>query len=705
LDAASLLATAIIRKLLAATLLSGALFCVQAETPWETAPPESFGLSRARLDQMRDELARRHTKTLVVVRGGKIVYEWYAEGFGPAKKHYTASLAKALVGGVSLLVSWNDGTIDPDDRAAKYIPAWRGDPLKSRITIRQLATHSSGVEDAEQDDIPHMKLPGWKGVFWRKDPDPFGAAIHDAPVIFEPGSHYAYSNTGMAALAYAVTASRRGRPLQDLRTLLRERVLRPLGVPDADWSVGYGQTYDIDGLPLVADWGGGAYTARAVARVGQWMLERGHWKGRQLVARGLAKRVTQWAGTPRPARPPGNPQPACGLGWYTNYDAVWPQVPRDAFAGAGAGNQILLVVPSLDLVIVRNGGTISAEGNRMFWGGVEEYLFNPLMEAIGAGSDKPPYPPSEVIRNVRFEPTEQVRCDAPGSDNWPVTWADDGDLYTSYGDGNGFAPFTEQKLSQGFARVSGGGRTFRGENIRTPTGERTGNGAHGAKASGLLMVDGVLYAWVRNTGNAQLAWSTDHGRNWSWGFRLETSFGSPAFLNFGRNYGGARDGYVYSYSQDGPSAYEPSDALVLARVPKQRIREREAYEFFVRLDAAGQPVWSRDIAERGPVFRYPGNVERVDATYDPAIGRYLIALGGGHGGGWGLYDAPTPWGPWTTAFHTRYWGLGQTHGYRLPSKWISSDGRTIDLIFSGRRHNGVLWDAFCVRRMTLTIGE
>jgi len=161
----------------------------------------------------------------------------------------------------------------------------------------------------------------------------------------------------------------------------------------------------------------------------------------------------------------------------------------------------------------------------------------------------------------------------------------------------------------------------------------------------MLMVNGVLYAWVRNTGNAQLIWSVDHGQTWNWGFRIETGFGSPAFLNFGRNYGGARDDYVYTYSQDGPSAYEPSDSLVLARVAKNRIRDKDAYEFFVRIDEAGEAVWTGDITKPGPVFRYPGRVERVDAAYNPAIGRYLVALGYGHGGGWGLFDAPEPWGP------------------------------------------------------------
>ena len=670
---------------------------------WQTASPESAGISKAALDNVRETLGSHGTKTFLVVRRGKIIYEWYAPDFSAAKPHYTASLAKAIVGGTSLLLARTDSLIHPDELASKYIPAWQKDPLKSRITIRHLATHSSGIEDAEQADIPHTDLVGWKGAFWKREPDPFSIAIHQAPVLFSPGKEYAYSNPGMAALAYAVTASLKGSPWSDIRSLLKDRVMDPLGVPESDWSVGYGQAYQVDGLKLVANWGGGAFTARATARVGLWMLQRGEWDRKALVSREAAIETVSDAHTPLPSRPPGNPQPACGLAWYTNFDGAWPSVPRDAFAGVGAGNQVLLVVPSFDLVVVRNGALLAdpKEGLK-FWGGIEKYLFNPVMEAVVRGSDQSPYPASVVIRKISFAPVTSIRCDAIDSDNWPVTWGDDDNLYTSYGDGWGFQPRTEQKLSQGFARIIGSPEDFRGENIRTPTGERIGDGAKGAKASGILMVDGVLYAWVRNVGNSQLIWSEDHGKTWKWGFRFDTGFGSPSFLNFGRNYAGARDNYVYTYSQDGPSAYASSDGVVLARVPKNRIRDRRAHEFLSGVDDRGKPLWTPDIAGCRPCFKFPGRCQRVGVLYNPGIRRYLLAVGYGHDGGWGIFDAPEPWGPWTTAFHTSYWGLGDTHGYRLPAKWTSPDGRTIHLIFSGRfRHNASLYDALCVRRMTL----
>ena len=114
----------------------------------------------------------------------------------------------------------------------------------------------------------------------------------------------------------------------------------------------------------------------------------------------------------------------------------------------------------------------------------------------------------------------------------------------------------------------------------------------------MLMVDGVLYLLARNAGNAQLAWSARPRARRGPGPTGSSppSFGCPTFLNFGQNYAGARDEFVYVYSHDADSAYEPADRMVLARVPKDRIRERDAYEFFAGLDGEGQPRWTDDIA-------------------------------------------------------------------------------------------------------------
>jgi CubicO group peptidase (beta-lactamase class C family) len=683
----------------------------QESFEWEKALPETQGMSLQKLDAAKDVLAKKGTKTFLVIRNDKIVYEWYSSDFGPGKKHYTASMAKAMVGGVSLMLALNDGRLSADDPAYKYIPEWKEDSQKSKITIRQLATHSSGIEDAEQDNIGHMKLPGWKGQFWRQDPDPFTISRDDAPVIFEPGTKYAYSNPGMGILSYAVTASFKGTKYTDVRTLLRGRIMRPIGVKDSDWSIGYGKTFKVNGLDLVANWGGGGYTARATARVGRLMLRKGNWQGSQLVDSQWVEEVTKYAGTPLPLseRASGNPAPGSGLGWWTNFDGVWPKVPRDAFAGAGAGNQVLLVVPSLNLIIVRNGSDMydrsKGEG---FWTGIEKYVFNPVMEAIAG---PPPrlrsgqaYPSSTVIKKIEWAPKDEIIRRASGSDNWPITWADDDNLYAAYGDGWGFEPKTKEKLSLGIAKIEGSPPDFKGINVRTKSGERIGQGANGAKASGILCVDGVLYMLVRNTGNSQIAWSSDHGKNWMWcDWKFTTSFGAPTFLNFGKNYAAARDDFVYIYSHDSDSAYESADRMVMARVSKNQIRNRDSYEFFKNLDDSGRPVWTENIGERGAVSINPGKCYRSGISYDAGLKRYLWCQilpaskhpqGTRFQGGFGIYDAPEPWGPWTTAFYTESWDVGPGETSSFPTKWISTDGRTCHLLFSGD-------DCFSVREAEL----
>ena len=142
-------------------------------------------------------------------------------------------------------------------------------------------------------------------------------------------------------------------------------------------------------------------------------------------------------------------------------------------------------------------------------------------------------------------------------------------------------------------------------------------------------------------------------------------------------------------------------AVVMARVPKSRIRERDAYEFLERLDASRPPHWTATSTARRGISLSRATASASDVVYNPLLKRYLLAVGYNHKGGWGIYDAPEPWGPWTTAFHTDYWGVGGTHGYRLPAKWIGPDAASMTLVFSGVRLPDITYDAFCVRKMHL----
>ena len=339
---------------------------------WETATPENRGLSAAKLETLREQLAARATKAFLLVVDDRIVCEWYAEGHSATKTHFTASMAKAIVGGVSVAVALGDARVTLDDPAAKFIPQWRHDPAKARITLRHLGSHTSGIEDAEADNLPHNQLTGWKGDFWKSLPapnDPFTVSRDRAPLTAPPGAKLQYSNPGLAMMDYVVTAALRDAPEKDLRTLLRERVMRPIGAKDGEWSVGYNKTTTVDGLPLVGSWGGGGYTARTTARVGRLMMREGDWDGRRVLPAEAVRAVTRDVGTP------GN----VGIGFWNNNDGTVTALPRDAFWGAGAQHQLLLVIPSLKLIAVRNGGALAkddyAEARNTFF-------FEPLMTAV-----------------------------------------------------------------------------------------------------------------------------------------------------------------------------------------------------------------------------------------------------------------------------------------------------------------------------------
>jgi CubicO group peptidase (beta-lactamase class C family) len=675
---------------------------------WESATPESEGMSKDRLDALREELARRKTHAFVVIRNDKIVYEWYASGHGPDKKHGSASLSKATVAGLALALLVNDGRLKLHTPVAELVAAWKHEPAKRKITLRHLGSHTSGLADAEVDRRPHDKLTGWKGDFWKQlDPpnDPFTIARDKTPVLFEPGMKLQYSNPGIAMLGYAVTSALKDEPHKDIRSLLRERVMRPIGVADNEWSVGYGKTYQVDGLPLVAGWGGGSYTARALARIGRLLLREGNWDGQQLLSKEAVRQITGDAGLP------GH----CGMGFWTNADGRYPKLPRDTYYGAGAGDQLLIVIPSLHLIAVRNGETLAPERRdakdvfEAFHDQRVKILFEPLVEAItdGPKQSAAPYPPSKAITGLDWAPKETIIRKAKGSDNWPLTWADDDRQYTAYGDGNGFEPFVPKKLGLGFARIEGEPMRFDGINIPSSTGDQFGDGATSKKASGILCIEGVLYLWTRNAGNSQLGWSKDHGKTWEWAdWKMTTSFGCPTFLNFGRNYADARDEWVYAYSPDAETAYEPADRMVLARVPKARITERAAYEFFKGIDDPQQPLWSKDIADRGAVFLHKGRCYRSGITFDAGLKRYLWVqtiptterkkADTRFEGGLGIYDALEPWGPWTTVYFTNKWDVGPGDTASFPAKWMSADGKTIYLVFSGDDH-------FAVRKATLNI--
>lgn len=155
-------------------------------------------------------------------------------------------------------------------------------------------------------------------------------------------------------------------------------------------------------------------------------------------------------------------------------------------------------------------------------------------------------------------------------------------------------------------------------------------------------MDGTLYAWLnRQDGkwpnvNQALIWSDDLGATWHespWRWPIGGGRFKPStFLQFGRDYAGAPDDYVYFYGGNETGWGEGRHAY-LGRANRSRMKVREAYEFFAGSDSRGRPRWSRDVKQRKPVFTDPagvGGVQVISNAPTVAFGASKTATVGQH---------------------------------------------------------------------------
>ena len=347
-------------------------------------------------------------------------------------------------------------------------------------------------------------------------------------LLFRPGTKGHYSDGGPNWLAECVTRVY-GRDIQEL---MFDRVFTPIGITRKDlrWRNNAYRPHQISGVPR-REFGSGVHAnVDAMARIGLLYLRRGRWKDQQLIsaafidlARTTVKEVVDLPEHPAAvsggrqwSNQYGNASTHYGLLWWNNADGTLKEVPKDAYWSWSLYDSLIVVIPSLDIVVSRAGKSWKRDPKGQHYDVLKPFL-EPIVASVRhagdpsaaprsagnepapqAANEKAPYPPSRSITSIEWASKESIIRLANGSDNWPVTWADDGNLYTAYGDGWGFEPRVEKKLSLGLARVTGSPPNIAGLNIRSATAERVGQGQAGLKASGMLCIDGLLYMWVRN---------------------------------------------------------------------------------------------------------------------------------------------------------------------------------------------------------------
>ncbi|MEZ5874313.1 MAG: serine hydrolase [Hyphomicrobiales bacterium] len=316
-----------------------------------------------------DPARPRNTRALVVVHGGRIVAERYASGFDDAMPLIGWSMTKTLVNAlVGLRVK--DGTLALEDDA--LLPEWRSaDDPRRAITLNELMRMTSGLQFDEDysnnlSDVAQM-------LYVHGNAARFAAS---KPVVHPPGTdwHYSSGTTNiLAAILRETFADEHG-----YLRFPRERLFAPLGMKSAVLEPDAAGTFMGSSFFYAS--------ARDWARLGLLFLRDGVWQGTRLLPEGWVA----YSLTPTPQSPDGQYGAQVWLKLEGSSGLGEPPMPEDGFYMLGYDAQIVAMVPSRDLVIVRLGLT-PEDGD---WDNARDLA--PLLNAFPALDKDRATPPAAV---------------------------------------------------------------------------------------------------------------------------------------------------------------------------------------------------------------------------------------------------------------------------------------------------------------------
>jgi CubicO group peptidase (beta-lactamase class C family) len=308
----------------------------------DESPPE---FDQARLQAALDwafsdpdpELPRR-TRAVAIVHQGRLVAERYAQGFTKETPQIGWSMTKSVINAlVGILVK--DGKISLNTPAP--VPEWQssGDP-RHVITLEHLLRMTSGLRFNEDYSNPRADAPHM--LFGVSDMAAYAA---EKPLEAEPGTRWSYSSGSTNIIArvirQVVAAS------DHYNNFPRRALFERIGMPSAVLETDATGTY-VGSSFMYA-------TARDWARFGLLYLNDGVWAGQRILPEGwvtYSRKITLlapnqqyaahfWLKVPDEYRRDQNARP----------------LPADAFHAIGHEGQLLTIIPSRELVVVRLGLT------------------------------------------------------------------------------------------------------------------------------------------------------------------------------------------------------------------------------------------------------------------------------------------------------------------------------------------------------------
>ncbi len=327
-------------------------------------------IAQSTLDAATAYAANNNSSALIVWRDGRIETSAYFGATAPATPINSFSLAKPLAA-VAVGRAIKLGKIKSlDQPAAVFIDEWRDDPLRSQITIRQLLGMRAGL-------LRQGAAPGPDEIMARSylHPRSDEILIKEYPVVDAPGTRYEYNNAAYDLLAIVIERATGRRYAEFIGSEILQRIGAPGGNAWLNRTAGLVHAGCCMTLP-----------AETFLRLAILTLRDGVWDNQRLLPAGFVAAMKQATAENR----------YFGLGLFVagpytarrgwaNPDLPLPKIlhsapylAADLYMFDGNMNQIVYVIPSQNLVILRMGGAPPRTGPE--WDNA--YLPNLIMGGI-----------------------------------------------------------------------------------------------------------------------------------------------------------------------------------------------------------------------------------------------------------------------------------------------------------------------------------
>ena len=312
---------------------------------------QSSGASPRALDFRVSAASLPDLRSLVVSRGGEVVGEYYAPRVRPDGLANVKSASKSIIAILIGIALERRLIPDIEEPIATYFPELRRDPdpRKRAITVEDLLTMRSGLASTSGENYgPWVKSPNWVRFALRQ------------PMVSEPGTGMQYSTGTSHLLSAILTRVSRTSTWQ----FAQDALFTPLGLRLARWA------RDPQGIYF----GGNEMlmTPRQMLAIGELYLDRGRFKGRQIVP-------VAWVDTSCVPRTTSvwDSDRQYGYGWWVQRFGS-----HTACFAWGFGGQYIFVFRELDLVIVATSSTAVSEERRghrrRLFDLIEQHVLQPI---------------------------------------------------------------------------------------------------------------------------------------------------------------------------------------------------------------------------------------------------------------------------------------------------------------------------------------